>query len=126
MAWTAAHQERADRITASRTLMPATLDRTAFEVACAAIGCDAPVDRAVPGFAYAEYGLDDDPTGTAEMLQSLCERREAAMKIERAARPRPAPVAEVPCPVCGTLTAPSMLMSASRGRCCPDCYDRMS
>ena len=32
----------------------------------------------------------------------------------------------VRCPVCGQRVPPAQMMSASLGRCCSDCYDRMS
>lgn len=128
MAWTVAHQARQDQIDAAVAAMPATLSRAEYEAACAAIDISPwGGDESIPMIAReGQFSLDNDPDARYAIRQYLAHRRLAAITAERANRQHPAVAPEILCPNCGMMTAPSMLMAASLGTACPECYDALS
>lgn len=94
---------------------------------------DALTDDEVRTLAYEiKYFDPDQPSVTPRILRvraklnnrlyDLQDKDEAARKARLAARP---PVEMVRC-ACGHTIPKHLVMSASRGTSCPDCYDRMS
>jgi len=107
---------------------PDVLGRPEYEAACAALGA-----QIMPDVSCNSYGVcngwfapPDYPVAHCVKM-ALAKRRQRGMEAESAARlvaPRPA-APMVRCD-CGHSVVPVLVMNASRGTSCPDCYDRMS
>lgn len=119
--WSQARQTLAD--------MPEAMSRPEYEAACAEMGVDAMPDTNCTIYAV-RYGSFWPPEYPAShcIAMALAARRLAGIEAERAAQPRPVASVEVEmvrCD-CGHTVARDLVMHASRGTSCPDCYDRMS
>ena len=127
--------EQEERIRAA-TDVPDQLSRGAYEAACAAAGQeplgDEEIRRMAYGLVYGEFSL---PEYTSERIIQMRLGRRRLAAIESELRTWPVvidpitaahPDEEISCPSCGRPTRRSMLMSASFGLVCPECYDEAS
>lgn len=123
------------RYVARHETMPVQMERDAYEAACAAAGqepmTDDEIRKASYAIQYGEFTLHGDPTGHQIIRMRLAARRRNQMvadqKARRAAAAAAAPPVEyVVCQGCGTEVPKRLMMSASMGTVCPDCYDRWS
>ncbi|MGE5591876.1 MAG: hypothetical protein ACM3ZA_14875 [Bacillota bacterium] len=120
--------EQEERIGAA-TDVPDQLSRGAYEAACAAANQepldDGEINRMAYGLVYGEFALPEyEPEHIIRM--KLARRRLAAMESEQRLPPAPVADEEIRCPSCGRPTRRPMLMSASFGPACPECYDETS
>lgn len=111
--------------------LSAAFSRDEYETRCAAAGLspmsDDDIVAAAYGLTYAQHNLRTDTTGQTIVRQQLAVRRLAQIEADAAAnRPTLAAVEHVACPGCGVETPRSLMMSASLGTVCPECYDRWS
>ncbi len=119
--------EQEERIRVA-TDVPATLSRTEYERACERADLAPMSDRECDSYGvhYGVYALPEYPVETI-IRMDLANRRLRGIEAERAARPAPPrPEPEMVRCACGHSCQRNLVISASRGTSCPDCYDRMS
>lgn len=117
--------------------LPVAISREEYETACAKLSVpalsDAEIESWGTALSYANWGMENgngllvSPIEHIEKM-SLAEIRFHGIEAERKSMARPVqPQAEqtVLC-ACGHTVAKNLVMSASRGKVCPDCYDEWS
>lgn len=78
---------------------------------------------------YGEFWLPEYDVGHIIRMDLARMRYRTLQGADRpalSAQPAPPPPEEVTCPYCGRPTLKSLLMSASFGLACPECYDEAS
>ena len=121
--------------------IPHSPTRTEYEAACERQGYAPLSDAEIAADTYAmEYGNYGMPHYSVEQAAPMifAQARYRALKSAPKAESEAAPKAEAAlettpraaaalttCPNCGTLVAPKLLMYASLGMACPNCYDDM-
>lgn len=120
LAWSAARNQLSQ--------MPRAMSRPEYEGACATMGVEAMPDTDCDsyGVRYGQFWPPEYPVAHC-IAMALAARRLAGMAVERTeVSPwRTVEVEMVRCN-CGHTVPRNLVMSASRGTACPDCYDRMS
>jgi hypothetical protein len=116
-AWSAAMQQ-------VRTY-PEALDRATYEQACAALGATPLDDRRCTSYdiQYGDFRFAEVPLEHC-ITMALAKRRGWQVQQERQP-PAPAPAPEMVRASCGHTVPRTVVMSASLGTACPDCYDRL-
>lgn len=122
--------EQEERIRMATEGVPSRTTREEYEAACVRAGVPARTDenilRSSYGLTYGQFAI---PEYTPEQIidRRLALTRLRMLEAEQAAAmPKPAPVPYVECPYCGRLVSERVLMTASFGLACPDCYDEAS
>ena len=119
LAWSAARNQMAP--------LPKAMSRPEYEAACVAMDVEAMPDAQCTGYGvrYGRFVPPEYPVAHC-VTMALAARRLRGIEAERQeVSPWRQPVEAVHCD-CGHTVARNLVMSASRGSSCPDCYDRMS
>lgn len=101
------------------------LPRAAYETLCAELSVAAMSDAECDnyGVIYGEFGLSEYPVKHIIQIK-LARARRSAILAERAMQPKPTRLAPVEVLAdCGHYVSPALLMNASIGTSCPECYD---
>jgi hypothetical protein len=114
--------------------MPPKMDRAEYEAACIQLGAEILPDEKCDsyGVRYGEFGPWSGGYRAEKYTPEFCVKMALALRrlygIEagRKAIQKPLVIPEIVECDCGHMVSRVLVMSASRGSSCPDCYDEMS
>lgn len=87
---------------------------------------DAQVDQLGYALKYFEFGFGYDYTARRGVVMNRLRGRYAEIQSRKESEKKPQPVEKMVRCACGHTIPAHMVMRASRGTSCPDCYDEMS